>query len=211
LVKIKICGITDFEDARTAVELGADFIGFVFASSPRQVTPETARAIIGRLPEAVEKVGVFAGENADKVIGIAGFCGLDWLQFHGDETPDYCRRFEQKVIKAVRIKDIDSLVGLDRYEADAFLLDTFSDDRLGGTGRVFDWRIAVEAKRFGRIFLAGGLDPDNVADAVRLVKPYAVDVSSGVESSPGKKSREKMEAFIEACRAASKGIGSSSK
>lgn len=200
MVKIKICGITNFEDAITAVKLGADFIGFVFAPSPRRITPETARAIISQLSDEVVTVGVFTAESAGQVKGIADYCRLGWLQFHGDEPPDYCRLFSQKVIKAVRVRDRDSLKSLTDYKVDAFLLDTYREDKFGGTGEVFDWKIALEAKRYGQIFLSGGLDPENVAEAIKMARPYGVDVSSGIESKPGKKDIDKMRAFIEACQ-----------
>lgn len=200
LAKIKICGITNFDDALAAAELGADYIGFVFAPSPRRIEPERAKTIIDRLPRAVLKVGVFVNEHADKVKEIASYCSLDWLQFHGDESPEYCQRFEQRVIKTVRVKNGASLDRLADYQVDAFLLDTYSEDKLGGTGKTFDWNIAREAKKYGKIFLSGGLNAGNVAEAIKLVKPYAVDVSSGIESAPYQKNHTKIRSFIEACR-----------
>lgn len=207
MVRIKICGITSREDALLAAELGADALGFIFTNSPRRVTPEEAGAIIDVLPPLVCKIGVFLDQQEEEVKLIADSCGLDGLQFHGRETPAYCKKFTQKVIKAFRIRDVDDLKALSLYEADAFLLDSYHESLPGGTGKTFDWNLAVEAKRYGKIILSGGLNPENVFSAVQQVGPYAVDVSSGVETSPGRKDPARLEAFIGEVRRAEEGAG----
>lgn len=205
-VRIKICGMTNAEDAKAAAELGADAVGFVFARSPRQVSPEKARNIIMALPPLVQAVGVFVDEDPEKVAATAVFCRLDLLQFHGKECPAYCRRFGKRVIKAVRVRNRTGLEDCSQYAdvVDALLLDTCvsGSGQFGGTGTTFDWNLALGAKRYGSIILAGGLNQDNVAAAVCAVKPYAVDASSGLERGPGVKDREKMARFIQAVRSA---------
>ncbi len=196
MVRVKICGITNWEDAHLAVELGADAVGFIFAESPRQVIPQKVREITSRLPPFVSRVGVFLNHKENEVEEIVERCGLDVLQFHGQETAAYCRKFKCKVIKAFQIESISDLEALSLYKVDAFLLDTYHELLPGGTGITFDWDIAVEAKKYGPIILSGGLNPENVAEAIEKVGPYAVDVSSGVEASPGKKDPEKMRAFF---------------
>jgi phosphoribosylanthranilate isomerase len=189
--KVKICGITNGADAAAAIEAGADALGFVFyPKSPRAITREAARDIIAGLPPFVTTVGVFVNGVADMVKDIKEFCRLDKLQLHGQEGPEYCAGFPGGVIKAVRIKDAGDIDRLkeyndNRYNVRAFLLDAFVEGMPGGTGTTFDWSIAVEAKRYGRIILSGGLTPENVAEAVERVAPYAVDVSSGVELANG--------------------------
>ena len=203
VVRVKICGITNLEDAFLAVNLGADALGFIFAKSPRRIEPEKAREIIDNLPPLVSKVGVFGDENGEKVKEAAAFCGLDTLQFHGDESPSYCQNFRSlfKVIKSFRIRNLKSLKPLSLYSVDAILLDTYSKEAMGGTGKTFNWGIAKEAQGFGRpLILSGGLNPSNVTRAINLVEPYAVDVSSGVELSPGRKDPEKLRAFFEAVK-----------
>jgi len=204
-VRIKICGITNKEDALAAVRLGADALGFVFAPSPRKVSAESAREIIKALPPFVQTVGVFVDEDPERVTSVAATCGLDILQLHGSESVDYCSSFDRRVIKAVRLQSRDELKNLAKYVdvVDALLLDTYVADKPGGTGTTFDWNLAVEAGRYGRIILAGGLNPENVAAAISMVKPYAVDASSGLEKSPGVKDHEKMAKFLrEAIQAA---------
>ena len=203
IIKVKICGITNVEDGLSAVELGADALGFVFARSPRQVDPNTAKAIIGALPASVVKVGVFVDEDPVRIREIAGNCGLNTIQLHGGEAPEACEIFMPRVIKAIRVRDERSLKGLEAYvgKTAGFVLDTFSKDRAGGIGVVFDWSLALKAKRVGvPIILAGGLNPQNVRTALEKVRPYGVDVSSGVEERPGKKSRPLLKAFIEQVR-----------
>lgn len=195
---IKICGITNIEDALKVVELGADALGFVFyEKSPRKTTKEKAKEIISSLPKEVVKVGLFVDELEERVNEITSYCNFDILQFHGDETPDYCKKFPQKIIKAFRIKDKESLVNIPKYEVDYYLLDAYSQVAPGGTGRTFNWELAIEAKKFERpIILSGGLNPENIIEAIEKVSPFGVDVSSGVESSPGKKDHKKLKEFI---------------
>ena len=197
-VRIKICGITNKEDALAAAHLGADALGFIFAPSPRKISAERAREIIKALPPFIKTVGVFVDEDPERVSSIVAMCGLDVLQLHGSESIDYCSSFDRRVIKAVRLRSRDDLENLSKYVnvVDALLLDTYVPNKLGGTGITFDWKLAVEARRYGRIILAGGLNPENVAAAISMVKPYAVDASSGLEQSPGVKDHEKMAQFI---------------
>ena len=194
------------EDALAAAHFGADALGFVFATSPRKVSAESAREIIKTLPPFVKTVGVFVDEDPERVSSIAAMCGLDILQFHGSESVDYCNSFNRRVIKAVRMQSRDELKNLSNYVdvVDGLLLDTYVPNKLGGTGITFDWELAVEARRYGRIILAGGLNPENVAAAIRMVKPYAVDASSGLERSPGVKDHEKMAQFIQEAMQAEK-------
>ncbi len=197
MVKVKICGITNIEDALMAVAFGADALGFVFfRGSPRYIEPADAKAIISKLPPIVTTVGVFVDEETAEIERIAEHAGLDVIQMHGNESPDTCN-IGCRVIKAIRVKELTDLELLERYNVSAFLLDTYTPDALGGTGQIFNWDIAVEAKRFGRVILAGGLNPDNIENAIRLVRPYGVDVSSGIEAEKGKKDRQKMKLFIE--------------
>lgn len=203
-VRIKICGITNVEDARAAVAAGADALGFMFYErSPRCVSPHAAAAIVRALPPSVARVGVFVNAGEAEVRRVAVESGVDTLQFHGEETPEFCRRFAPlKVWKAFRIQGAESLAALRDYDTDAWLLDSFVPGQLGGTGAMFNWELAVEAKKFGRpIILAGGLTPANVAEAVRQVRPFAVDVSSGVESALGRKDPQKLRDFIAAAKA----------
>jgi len=205
MIKIKICGITTLEDANAAVENGADALGFVFyPKSPRAVTPETAKSIISILPPFITAVGVFVDEDTDNIEKIASYSGLNAIQLHGSEPPESCN-INRNVIKALRVKDLSDLEVLSSYKtASAYLLDTYSPHEFGGTGHVFNWEIAVEAKKFGRIILAGGLNPDNIEEAVQMVQPYGIDVSSGVEGpAKGKKDHNKIKLFIERARKAS--------
>ncbi|MBI3592927.1 MAG: phosphoribosylanthranilate isomerase [Nitrospirae bacterium] len=197
MMRIKICGITNLEDALAAVDYGANALGFVFVQqSPRFILPDKAKEIISYLPPFVTTVGVFVNEVPGKIREIMEFSGVDVLQLHGDEPPDACTIWH-RVVKAFRVRDFTDLKLLEAYRVSAFLLDTYSPESFGGTGQTFNWDIAVEARRFGRIILSGGLTPDNIEKAVNRVRPYAVDVSSGVESDRGKKDLKKMKAFIE--------------
>ncbi len=188
---VKICGITNWTDARRAVEAGADALGFNFYPlSPRHVTPAAAKRIVARLPERVLAVGVFVNEPPGRVRAVARAAGLDWVQLHGVESPRTVEQLAKScpVIKAFRVRAGFRPDRLRRYPAaTAFLLDGFRPGLYGGTGRSFDWRIARRAKRYGRIVLAGGLAPENVAEAIAHVRPFAIDVSSGIEAKPGKK------------------------
>lgn len=203
-VRVKICGITNPDDAKAAIDFGADAIGFVFfPESPRHVSAEDAAEIINKLPSFITTVGVFVNEALNHVEEIIATTGIDVIQLHGEEPPEMCT-VSRRIIKAFRIQTIKSLDALMHYKdrVTAFLLDTYTPDMLGGTGRIFNWDVAVYAKQFGDIILAGGLTPENVADAVRHVRPYAVDVSSGVESGKGKKDHKKMKLFIEKAKGA---------
>ena len=194
-VRVKICGIRDRETARAAVEAGADALGFVFAASPRRVTPEVAREIIAALPPFVTTVGVFVDAPLSVVREVAAFCRLDAVQLHGAEPPEYCRELNLRVIKALRVKDAGSLAAIDAYPVQAMLLDTYLPGRAGGTGKAFDWGLLAGMKFRLPLVLAGGLTPENVGAAVRTVRPYAVDVSGGVETG-GRKDPAKIRAFI---------------
>ena len=201
-VLVKICGITNEPDARAAVEAGADALGFVFCpSSPRCVSLETAAKVSSELPPFVVRVGVFVNAPEDLVLTAMRGCRLNMLQFHGDESPEYCLKFGLMSMKAFRVRDAASLESVTEYPTDAWLLDAFAPDRVGGTGETFNWDLALAAQRHGRpIFLAGGLTPENVAQAIRKVQPFGVDVSSGVEASPGRKDPAKVKAFIAAAK-----------
>jgi phosphoribosylanthranilate isomerase len=201
-VKVKICGITNAPDAAAAAQAGADALGFVFYErSPRHVSIETAAALTRHLPPAIVRVGVFVNAEEQTVMRAIVECGLNLLQFHGEEPPEYCLQFGLMSMKAFRVRDTESLKQLLSYKTDAWLLDSYSPAQHGGTGERFDWSLAAEARKWGKpIFLAGGLTADNVAAAVKQAQPYAVDVSSGVESSPGKKDHEKVRDFIKAAK-----------
>ncbi len=202
--KVKICGVTNVADALAAAEAGADMIGLMFAEkSPRLITMPAAVEISRALSPFIVKAGVFVNPSEDLVLRAIGEAGVTLLQFHGDEPPEFCTQFGVMSMKAFRIRDEESLAALANYATDAYLLDACSPGARGGTGEKFNWDLAVAAQKFGRpVFLAGGLTPENVADAVRKVQPFGVDVSSGVESSPGKKDAAKIRAFIAAVRQA---------
>lgn len=202
--RVKICGITSVADGLAAADAGADMIGLMFYDqSPRYLTPTQAVEIARAMPPFVLRVGVFVNPDEDLVVRMIGECGLSLLQFHGDETPEFCTQFGLMSMKALRVKNAESLKTLEQYPTDAYLLDAYSPGVLGGSGETFNWDLAVEAQKFGKpIFLAGGLTAENVAEAVRKVRPFAVDVSSGVESAPGKKDPAKIQAFIQAVRQA---------
>jgi phosphoribosylanthranilate isomerase len=198
-VRVKICGITNLDDAMAAADLGADALGFVFfKESPRYIPCESAASIIKNLPPFLTTVGVFVNEQPEHIENVITMVGIDVIQLHGEEPPGRSA-FTRQVIKAVRVETLESLDPLINYrgEVSAFLLDTFTPGLFGGTGKIFNWDIALEAKRYGRVILAGGLTPDNVSEAVRRVRPYGVDVSSGIEFEKGKKDFKKMQLFIE--------------
>jgi phosphoribosylanthranilate isomerase len=197
MFKVKICGITNLNDALAAVKYGADALGFVFyRKSPRYIEPEEALDIIRGLPPFVTTVGVFVDEDRDEVERVMSLAGLDVAQFHGNESPDACL-IRRRAIKAIRVREVKDLDAMHQYKVSAYLLDTYAPHMPGGTGEVFDWDIALEAKKSGRIILAGGLTPENIEEAARRVRPYAVDVGSGVEAEPGRKDHEKVRLFIE--------------
>jgi phosphoribosylanthranilate isomerase len=201
-VKVKICGITSIDDARAAADAGADAIGLMFfEQSRRNLTFKEAAKISAALPPFIARVGVFVNSPEDFVREAIEFCGLNAVQFHGEESANYCARFDTDVIKAFRVRDLASLATLPKYSTRAWLLDSFIIGKIGGTGVKFSWDLAVKAKSHGKpIILAGGLTPENVAEAVAKVQPYGVDVSSGVEAAPGKKDRAKLRAFIAAAK-----------
>lgn len=203
---MKICGITNWTDARRAIESGADFLGFNFyPGSPRYVTPGKARGIVEKLPRGVAAVGVFVNEREEKMLEIARRVGLDYLQLHGEESPETVAHLQREmpVIKAVRVQRPFRAAQVSRYRsASALLLDGFDRKLRGGTGKTFDWKLARRAKPYGKIFVAGGLAPENVGEAIRVAQPYAVDVSSGVEAKPGKKDAARLKAFAKAVKEA---------
>jgi phosphoribosylanthranilate isomerase len=206
VTRVKVCGITSREDAVAAVEAGADALGFVFVpGTPRCVQPEVAERIVSLLPPFVTPVGVFMNQPLEEVLHIAARCGLQAVQLHGEEPEEYSRRIPLRVIKAVRVRDEESLRILPTYPAHAFLLDAFVEGQPGGTGTPISWELAVRAKGHAPIILSGGLRPDTVGPAVRRVRPYGVDVSSGVEASPGRKDHQKVREFIAAVRQADLG------
>ncbi len=199
MVKVKICGITNLEDALAALFSGASAIGFVFYDkSPRYILPRQAKNISRILPKKIKRVGVFVNEDAAKVKKIARLCNLDMLQFHGQESPDYCRKFKgYKVIKAFRINNKEDLESISRYKTFAYLFDSFSRTKLGGTGKKFNWKILAQtAKMEPVVFLSGGLAAGNLKKAIKLLKPDWVDVSSSLESKPGKKDHKKIQEFM---------------
>ena len=209
-VKVKICGITNLEDALASVRSGSDALGFVFyRKSPRYITPWAARAIIRRLPKRIAKIGVFVDAPEKSIKRVAKFCRLDVLQFHGQESPEFCKRFKgYKVIKAFRVKDGRELKNILPYDTFAYLFDTFVKTKAGGTGKRFDWKLIRGFDRPVRksgglnrpIFVSGGLNEKNVKRAIAIAQPDWVDVSSGVEIKPGKKNHEKVKRFIAAAK-----------
>jgi phosphoribosylanthranilate isomerase len=200
MVRVKICGITNLEDALAAVKWGADALGFVFAPSPRQVTVEQVANIVAGLPPFVCKVGVFVDSELQEIKETMRVCNLNLAQLHGSESPDFCEALFPQVIKSFRVESESILALLPRYKASAYLLDSYDATLKGGTGQSFDWGIAKKATYYGPIILSGGLTPANVRQAIAQVQPYAVDVSSGVESKPGKKDHDKLRAFLEAAK-----------
>ena len=203
-VTVKICGITSEADALAAAEAGADAIGLMFyEGSPRHVTLERAKAISAALPQHVMRVGVFVNAEEAFVHQALTECMLNILQFHGDETPEECSRYPVMTLKAFRVQGEETLAELEAYPSAGYLLDAYVKDALGGTGATFNWDLAVRAQEFGKpIFLAGGLTPENVAEAVRKVQPFGVDVSSGVEIEPGRKDAEQMRTFVAVAKGA---------
>jgi phosphoribosylanthranilate isomerase len=200
---VKICGITNPGDARVAADAGADAVGFIFADSPRCVDAEEARRISIALPANVIKVGVFVDEEPAEILRISREVGLDLAQLHGDETPEAVTAVREagvKVMKALRVKSAASLDALDEYEADLFLLDAHSARARGGTGERFDWRVAKSLKGRDNIVVSGGLDPENVREAVEFFEPFGVDASSSLEDGPGRKNDELVRRFVLAAK-----------
>lgn len=197
---VKICGLTNVDDALAAVDLGVDMVGFVFAPSTRQVTRETVAGIVERLPSGVSTVGVFVDAPLEEVQETMRVCDLSLAQLHGSESPEFCQAVGPQVMKSFRVKDDSVLDLMPRYEVQAYLLDGYDPVLKGGAGRTFDWEIARTAQAYGRIVLSGGLTEENVRTAVAYVKPYAVDVCSGVEGRPGVKDHARMRAFVRAVK-----------
>lgn len=203
MVGVKICGITNLDDALLATAMGAQALGFIFAESPRRIDPSEAKAIIRSLPPLVKTVGVFVNEDPERIKEIITFCGLDLIQLHGDESPAIGRGLMPRSIKAFRVQNDRDIENIKRYRGAvrAILLDTFKTGIAGGTGRTFDWSLAVKAKEAGLpLILAGGLRPENIREAIAVVKPYAVDVNSGIEERPGKKDPFLMKQLMEKIR-----------
>ncbi len=201
MTKVKICGIKTLSDAKFAVDYGADAIGFVFAESIRNVSKETARAIVRKLPPFVTTVGLFVNDTAENIEAICRFCGLDTIQLHGNERPSLLNKLKAfKTIKAFRIQNEKDIIPIRKYKPDAILLDGYSVNKMGGTGTSFDWKIVKKLRTSIPVIVAGGLTHLNVSQAIRIVNPYAVDVSSGVESIPGKKDRKLIKKFIDAAK-----------
>ena len=204
MTKIKICGITNYEDAKNAADLGADFLGFNFYSkSPRFVDENLAKSIINKIPNKILKVGVFVNEDINKINEISEYCNLDLIQLSGDEDADFILNLKKipnkKIIKSFRIKNEKDIKKINHFKIDYIMLDSFKKEFYGGTGVTFDWKLAkyIDKKR---LFLSGGLKPSNVKLAIDKIKPYAVDVCSSIESYPGKKDFEKMKEFVEAAK-----------
>jgi len=199
MTEIKICGITNIEDACFAAASGADAIGFIFhPPSPRYVTPETVKKIIEELPDAIITVGVFVNMASEEVKRIMNLCRLDMVQLHGAESPAYCRQFPQsQVIKAIALRGEDDLAQLRQYPVKAMLVDAYDPERHGGTGEPADWALAARIKEIHPLILAGGLSLANIQEAIEVVSPDAVDINSGVESAPGHKDHTKIKEIIE--------------
>jgi len=201
-MRIKICGITRLEDARAAAGLGVDALGFIFApQSPRYISPIDAAEIIRRLPPFVSRVGVFVDEDPRRVIEAAQVSGIDTIQLHGSETPRYCASMPLPVIKALSVSDDFDLAAIATYKTAGILLDTWDPERKGGSGRTFNWQVAIDAcRKCDSLILSGGLGPSNIREAIETVCPYAVDLNSGVEAGPGVKNHTKMREVVAVIR-----------
>jgi phosphoribosylanthranilate isomerase len=202
MTEIKICGITSLEDARTVAESGADALGFIFyAKSPRYISPERVKDISQLIPRDIVRVGVFVNHPLREVQEIVRFCGLDMIQLHGNEPPEYCRHFPSSVIiKALSPRTEQDLQTLDAYPAGALLIDTYDPGRYGGTGKLSNWMLAALIKKRRPLVLSGGLGTDNIVEALRTVTPHAVDINSGVETAPGEKDPHKVRNIIDLVR-----------
>ena len=201
MIRIKICGITNAEDAALCVDAGADALGFIFVEgTPRVLTPEAAAAIVRTLPPFVTPVGVFWDHPAGHVKAVAEACGLRALQFHGDESPEEVARFALPVIKTIKVGRAEDLGQIERFDVSAVLLDSPSRWSEGERREPIQWELAARVARTRRVILSAGLTPDNVARAIAVARPYAVDVNSGVEARPGRKDPRKVRTFIEAAR-----------
>ena len=204
MTKVKICGITNLNDAKTAIDYGADAIGFVFAESKRRISEEKVKDIVLKLPPFVTLVGLFVNETAGRIEEICKYCGIHTIQLHGNEPPDFLLNLRQfKIIKAFRIKNESDINRIGNYQANAILLDGYVKNKMGGTGTTFDWKIVKKIKTSSPIIIAGGLKHVNVLQAIKIAKPYGVDVSSGVEIRPGKKDKQLIRKFIDAVKGSS--------
>lgn len=203
--KIKICGITNIEDAQKAIEFNIFALGMIFTKSPRQITIEKAKEIAAVIPANIKKIGVFANDNIDNINSMIDLLSLDYVQLHGSEAPEFCSKLKIPVIKAIPIADKCSLDKIKEfnYNIFAFLLDTYSPDKLGGTGNTFDWTLLSDLGLYTdkHIILAGGLNIDNIEKAIRTVNPYGVDINSGIETEPGLKDHDKLREIIAKIRA----------
>ena len=201
MTKVKICGIKNLQDAIIAADYGADAIGFVFAKSIRKVSKEKVRAIVRKLPPFVTTVGLFVDETAEEIEAAYRFCGLDAVQLHGNEPPNIINKLKDiKTIKAFRIQNEKDIIPIKKYKPHAILLDGYSENQMGGTGTSFDWKIVKKLKTTTPIIVAGGLTPLNVSQAIKIVNPYGVDVSSGVERDRGVKDKRLIKKFIDAVK-----------
>ncbi len=201
IVKVKICGLTNYDDAAAAMDMGADLLGFNFyPKSPRYLTPEKAGDIVNQLPAFIDTAGIFVNASIEQIRETRDLCPLDWVQLHGDEAPEFCRSLTShnvKTIKAIRVRDQADVERVSTFFTDAVLLDAFHPDKYGGTGATFDWNVIEHTGK--RIFLAGGINPDNAAAAVEL-GVYGIDVCSGIEAEPGKKDHKKMKKLFDNIR-----------
>ncbi len=200
MVKVKVCGMTNERDVREAVELKVWAVGFIFVKdSRRYIFPKKAKELIRLLTPEVLPVGVFVNEKKEAIKKIVNFCGLKAVQLHGDESPDFCLKMRQKkwrVIKAFRVGPDFRVQDTESYQVDWMMFDAFSKKIYGGTGKTFDWKLLRSIKNKRRLILSGGLNPENVSQAIRMVQPFAVDVSSGIERQPGVKCHRKMTEFF---------------
>ncbi len=200
MIRVKICGLTNTNDALAAQQAHADFLGFIFSESARQITLDRASSIVQHIPPHCERVGVFVNESKDFISEAIDAAHLTLVQLHGDESPEFCYRLSRPVIKAFRISDEQSIERINEYDIPYILLDTYVRGKIGGTGKVFNWDLAKQAQqRFPtiRFFIAGGLNIDNVADCIDTIQPFCVDTSSGVEKEPGRKNHARLREFIE--------------
>lgn len=208
--RIKVCGMRELTEVAHVVAAGVDAVGFIFVeSSPRNIDPEKAREIVKSLPPFVDAVGVFVDTEAAEVNEIVNYCGLTMVQLHGQESPEYCGEINCRVMKAFRVGPDSKAEDLAPYQGKvcAFLLDTYSEKMAGGTGRVFDWKLIKKISPPGPIVLAGGLTPENVGEAIRQVRPFGVDLNSGVEFEPGRKDPDKVEQAVAQVAAADNRVG----
>ena len=201
MTRIKICGITNPRDAQLASDLGAHALGFIFyPGSKRFIEPQRAAEIISSLPPYITTVGVFVNQSRDEIDSVRDKTGIGLVQLHGDETPEFTAALPYNTVKAIRVRERSDIDRVELYPVQAILFDKYSDDAYGGTGESFTWDWMKDLKTEKNVILSGGLTAENVGDAITIVSPYAVDVSSGVEDSPGKKSAQKLREFIEAVR-----------